>query len=70
MANKIEIKNNFNSFKDDFLKDTGLNAKDNIALYTQYVTARFEDKNHQLLWNILNEIANLPNELAFKLGKV
>jgi hypothetical protein len=30
----IVIKNNFNSLKEDFKKDTGKKAEDNLELYT------------------------------------
>jgi hypothetical protein len=32
---------------------------DNMALYAQYVTARFADQNHRLLSNLVNEIQDL-----------
>jgi hypothetical protein len=52
--------NRFNEFRDDFLKDTGVNSvEDNMALYSQYVTARFADQNHRLLSNLVNEIQDL-----------
>jgi hypothetical protein len=52
--------NRFNEFRDDFLKDTGVKiVEDNMALYTQYVTARFADQNHRLLSNLVNEIQDL-----------
>jgi hypothetical protein len=52
--------NRFNEFRDDFLKDTGLKSvEDNMALYAQYVTARFADQNHRLLSNLVNEIQDL-----------
>jgi hypothetical protein len=52
--------NRFNEFRDDFLKDTGVKSvEDNMALYTQYVTARFADQNHRLLSNLVNEIQDL-----------
>jgi hypothetical protein len=52
--------NRFNEFRDDFLKDTGVKSvEDNMALYAQYVTARFADQNHRLLSSLVNEIQDL-----------
>ncbi len=51
--------NRFNEFKDDFLKDTGVKAEENMALYAQYVTARFADQNHRMLNNLINELQEL-----------
>lgn len=52
--------NRFNEFRDDFLKDTGVKSvEDNMALYAQYVTARFADQNHRLFSNLVNEIQDL-----------
>lgn len=51
--------NRFNEFKDDFLKDTGVKAEENMALYAQYVTARFTDQNHRMLNNLVNELQEL-----------
>jgi len=52
--------NRFNEFRDDFIKDTGVKSvEDNMALYAQYVTARFVDQNHRLLRNLVNEIQDL-----------
>ncbi|HEX2395130.1 MAG TPA: hypothetical protein VHI78_07280 [Bacteroidales bacterium] len=52
-----------NEFKDDFIKDTGKRAEDDMALYVQYVTARFADMNHRLLNNLSNEIQELQKVL-------
>jgi hypothetical protein len=52
--------NRFNEFRDDFLKDTGVKSvEENMALYAQYVTARFADQNHRLLINLVNELQDL-----------
>lgn len=53
----------FNEFKDDFLKDTGIRAEENIAAYAQYVAARFTDMNHRILNNLSNEIQELQKVL-------
>jgi hypothetical protein len=52
--------NRFNEFRDDFIKDTGLNnVEENIDLYIEYVTARFADQNHRLLTSLVNELQDL-----------
>lgn len=58
------LSNRFNEFRNDFLKDTGLNnVEDNLDLYTLYVTARFADHNNRLLSNLANEIQELHKVL-------
>ena len=53
----------FNEFREDFIKDTGKHAEEDMALYAQYVTARFADMNHRLLGNLSNEIQELQKVL-------
>ncbi len=53
----------FHEFKDDFFKDTGKRAEEDMALYAQYVAARFADINHRLLSNLSNEIQELQKVL-------
>jgi hypothetical protein len=53
----------FNEFKEDFLKDTGKRAEEDMNLYAQYVTARFADMNHRLLGNLTNDIQELQKVL-------
>ena len=53
----------FNEFRDDFLKDTGKQAQDDLQLYTQYVTARFADMNQRSLNSLSNEIQELQKVL-------
>jgi hypothetical protein len=55
----IGSNNRFKEFRDDFLRDTGVKAEDNMALYAQYVTARFADQNHRMLNNLVNELQEL-----------
>ncbi|MEO6136467.1 MAG: hypothetical protein ABIP35_15010 [Ginsengibacter sp.] len=52
MPTKIEFKNNYEIFFDDFKKDTGLDAKRSIAEYIDYFNARINDMNYQLNWQI------------------
>ena len=53
----------FDEFREDFIKDTGKRAEEDMALYAQYVTARFADMNHRLLGNLSNEIQELQKIL-------
>jgi hypothetical protein len=56
--------NRFNEFREDFIKDTGVqDIENNIGLYIQYVTARFADQNHRILSNLANEIQDLQKVL-------
>ncbi|MCU0457176.1 MAG: hypothetical protein MUE74_12825 [Bacteroidales bacterium] len=55
--------NRFNEFRDDFLKDTGVKAEDNMSLYAQYVAARFADQNNKIMVSISNEIQELHKVL-------
>jgi len=52
--------NRFNEFREDFTRDTGIkDVENNMAVYTQYVSARFADQNHRLLNNLMNELQEL-----------
>jgi hypothetical protein len=53
----------FNEFRDDFIKDTGKHVEEDMALYAQYVSARFIDMDHRLLSNLCNEIQELQKVL-------
>ncbi len=56
----IGSQNRFNDFRQDFIKDTGVNnVEDNLELYTQYVIARITDRNNRLLSNLSNDIQEL-----------
>ena len=56
----IGTRNRFNEFRDEFIKDTGVNnVDDNIGLYAQYVTARFADQNNRLLSDLSRDIQEL-----------
>ncbi|MDZ7775963.1 MAG: hypothetical protein U5L09_10410 [Bacteroidales bacterium] len=68
MSRKIDLKNNFGNFKQDFKKDTGLDADQNMDAYIQYVNARLADYNFQMNWEIMNELINLPDLIKFKTG--
>jgi len=53
----------FYEFREDFIKDTGKRAEEDMALYAQYVAARFDELNHRLLGNLSNEIQELQKIL-------
>lgn len=64
----MQIKNNFNAFKDDFKKDTGMDAKSNIAEYIQYANFRINDQliqfSTQYFNSVLNEIGWFPSKIS------
>lgn len=68
MSRTINLKNNFNSFEQDFTKDTGLKKGENPEAYINYVTARLIDKNVQMNWHIMEELMNVPKNTAFHIG--
>jgi hypothetical protein len=56
----LGLRNRFNEFRDDFIRDTGVNnVEEHMELYAQYVTARFADQNHKLLNDLNNQIQEL-----------
>ncbi|MGK2862613.1 MAG: hypothetical protein ACSLE0_11815 [Chitinophagaceae bacterium] len=68
MATELTYKNNYNNFKEDFKKDTGLDPTKNVTEYISYFNSRMTDMNYQMhkqLANIyLNEIGLLPDKIA------
>lgn len=69
MSRTINLKNNFENFKNDFKKDTGLDSATNMEAYISYVNFRISDYNMQVNMEIMNEISNLPQTLKFHLGQ-
>jgi len=67
MSRTIDFKNNFRTFEQDFEKDTGLRMKDNMELYIQYANLRFSDRAFQMTWHMMNELINLPKDIAFNM---
>ncbi|HLN56708.1 MAG TPA: hypothetical protein VK207_11980 [Bacteroidales bacterium] len=60
----IGSRSRFFEFKEDFLKDTGLQSvEENLELYTQYVIARFTDQNHKILTDMMNEMRELQKNI-------
>lgn len=60
----IGSRSRFSEFREDFLKDTGLNSvEENIDLYIDYVTARFADQNHKLLTELMTEIREIQKNI-------
>jgi hypothetical protein len=52
----IQLKSNFENFKQDFEKDTRLRVQDNMGLYIQYYNARVNDYHMQLTTNLLQDL--------------
>ena len=56
---------NFDHFKNDFKKDTGLNVnKTTMGLYIQYYNARINDWHYQLDFETVSALLNLPRDIA------
>lgn len=74
MSKKIEFKNNYTGFQDDFKKDTGLNAKTNVETYIQYYNARINDMSYQLSWHGLELLGNkldfLPDTIRLRIAEM
>lgn len=68
MSRTIEFKNNFKSFEKDFESDTRLKVKENMELYIQYVNARISDRTNQMTFHLMNELINIPQQIAFEIS--
>jgi len=70
MATTLNYVNNYAKFKEDFKKDTGLDASKNVAEYINYFNARMADMNYQMNFQLanqyLNEINLLPGNIALR----
>lgn len=64
----IQIQNNFNAFKDDFKRDTGMDVKSNMAEYLQYANFRVNDQLMQISAHgfnkVLDEIGWFPTKIS------
>ncbi len=69
MSRKIELKNNFANFKEDFIKDTGLSADENMETYIQYVNARLTDYIYQMNLKTADTLERLPDQFEFLFEK-
>lgn len=68
-TNAIQRKNNFDSFKEDFKKDTGSDiGKETMHLYISYFNARMNDLAFQVIselpHQLLNKLDVLPDEIT------
>lgn len=67
----MTIKNNYETFKTDFKKDTGLDYnKDTVSEYLQYLNFRTSDNQMQILISISNELFNLPDIIRLRMGEM
>lgn len=62
------LKSNYQHYKLDFKKDTGLDADQNQELYLSYYQARCSDTSMQLLHFLLNEVANWHESKRVQIG--
>lgn len=67
----INIKNNFETFKADFKKDTGLDfSKDTISIYLQYLNFRLNDHQFQTTLHLINRIDHLPDTIRLRIAEM
>ncbi|WP_445956413.1 hypothetical protein [Yeosuana sp.] len=67
----IRTQNNYEAFKSDFKKDTGLDySKDTISEYLQYINFRQSDHQAQTNLYIINHINQLPDTIRLKIGEM
>lgn len=62
------LKSNYQHYKVDFKKDTGLDPDQNLNLYLNYYQARCSDTSMQLTHFLLNEVANWREETRSPFG--
>ena len=55
MNQKIELISNFENFKQDFKKETGLEANNNVEMYLTYYNGKCADISMQLLLKLLEK---------------
>jgi hypothetical protein len=70
---KLTIHNNFEAFKNDFKKDTGLDVtKETMSTYVQYYNARCNDRSVQILtWltdHLMLQFKILPNDIRLQIA--
>ena len=67
----MQIKNNYEIFKADFKKDTGLDYnKDTGSEYLQYLNFRLNDHHVQINLHLINKIEHLPDIIRLRLGEM
>lgn len=74
MSTEIKFLNNYDKFKEDFKKDTGLNASNDVTSYIAYYHARISDMEYQLNFQALNLILNkidfLPDTIRLRIAEM
>lgn len=58
---KINIKNNYGTYKIEFHKETGLDADKNVSEYISYYNARTNDFQAQVLLHLINKVDLMPD---------
>ena len=67
----MQIKNNYEIFKADFKKDTGLDYnKDTVSEYLQYLNFRLNEHQVQINLHLINKIEHLPDIIRLRLGEM
>ncbi|MCM4151938.1 hypothetical protein DHD05_10075 [Arenibacter sp. N53] len=67
----IRIQNNYDAFKADFKKDTGLDySKDTISEYLQYINFRQTDQQSQMNLHQINQLNQLPDTIRLRIAEM
>ena len=67
----MQIKNNYEIFKADFKKDTGLDYNnDTVSEYLKYLNFRLNDHQVQINLHLINKIEHLPDIIRLRLGEM
>jgi hypothetical protein len=67
----INIKNNYETFKSGFKKDTGLNySKETVSEYLQYLNFRINDQQTQMVLHLINQVDHLPNTVQLRISEM
>ena len=67
----IKIKNNYETFKSDFKKDTGLDyGKETVSQYLQYLNFRLNDHQVQIDLHLINQVDRLPETIRLRIAEM
>ncbi len=67
----IKFKNNYETFKSDFKKDTGLEyAKETVSEYLQCLNFRLNDHQVQMDLHLINQVDRLPDIIRLRIAEM
>ncbi|MBR9831415.1 hypothetical protein GYB57_04650 [bacterium] len=67
---QFKIKDNYQTYMSKFKSDTGLDAKENPALYIEYYKAASLNSITQMLNDISQQIERLPDNTSLRFGEM